>query len=560
MGLLSPTPTPYDPLQWDELPLPEKLKWVCRAWVVQGYGTPLAIYAAYGLKVAGYIGGWLFFCSLSPELGRFSEVGQWWSHPVAFEKAILWSLLFEVLGFGCGSGPLTGRYLPPVGGLLYWLRPGTTKLPPWPKLPGAGGHRRTWLDVVAYAALLGITVRALTLPQAAMLDWVAVLAALSVLGFRDRTIVLAARVEHYGVTAVCFAFSPNPLAGAMAVQLALWFFAGVSKLNHHFPSVVSVMTSNSPSTPLLWLRKRMVRGYPDDLRPSRLAAVAGHFGTALELGVPLVLLAGDGGTVTIVGLALMLVLHTFITSNVPMGVPLEWNVMVVYGAFVLFGAHELHLADVGLPVGIFLAVTMVGVPVLGNLLPERVSFLLSMRYYAGNWPCSVWLFRDEAWKKLARLTKSAPWIYDQLAVAYDRGTSVGLVGKVMAFRAMHLHGRALPTLVPRAIEGAGAFERFSWLDGELIAGLALGWNFGDGHLHQEQLAQALQAQCEFEPGELRIVCIESQPLHRATLDYRLLDAATGELDRGRLQISQLRELQPWESLGPLPLKAHRART
>lgn len=69
MGLLSPTPTPYDPLQWDELPLPEKLKWVCRAWVIQGYGTPPPIYAAYGLKIAGYIGGWLFFCSLSPALG-----------------------------------------------------------------------------------------------------------------------------------------------------------------------------------------------------------------------------------------------------------------------------------------------------------------------------------------------------------------------------------------------------------------------------------------------------------------------------------------------------------
>ena len=127
-------------------------------------------------------------------------------------------------------------------------------------------------------------------------------------------------------------------------------------------------------------------------------------------------------------------------------------------------------------------------------------------------------------------------------MAYDRATSVGLVGKAMAFRAMPLHGRALSTLVPRAIEGAGEFERFQWLDGELVAGLALGWNFGDGHLHQEQLAQALQAQCEFEPGELCIVCIESQPLHRETLDYRLLDAATGELDRGRLQVAQLRTL------------------
>ena len=30
-------------------------------------------------------------------------------------------MLFEVLGLGCGSGPLTGRYLPPVGGFLSFI-------------------------------------------------------------------------------------------------------------------------------------------------------------------------------------------------------------------------------------------------------------------------------------------------------------------------------------------------------------------------------------------------------------------------------------------------------
>ena len=83
----------------------------------------------------------------------------------------------------------------------------------------------------------------------------------------------------------------------------------------------------------------MYRNYPDDLSPSRAAVISGHMGTALELAVPMVLLAGEGGTVTLVGLCLMVFLHVFITSNVPMGVPLEWNVMVVYAGFVLFWGH-----------------------------------------------------------------------------------------------------------------------------------------------------------------------------------------------------------------------------
>ena len=65
------------------------------------------------------------------------------AEPIAFQKAILWSLLFEGLGLGCGSGPLTGRYFPPVGGFLYFLRPGTTKLPLFEAIPILGGRAQT---------------------------------------------------------------------------------------------------------------------------------------------------------------------------------------------------------------------------------------------------------------------------------------------------------------------------------------------------------------------------------------------------------------------------------
>src|SRR5688500_20178509 len=110
----------------------------------------------YVLKVGAYVGGWWWFCSFTPGIAVLDLV--------AFEKAILWSMLFEGLGLGCGSGPLTGRYVPPVGGFLHWLRPGTTKLPVWQRLPLLGGFRRTWLDVGLYAALLVLLVRALAAP------------------------------------------------------------------------------------------------------------------------------------------------------------------------------------------------------------------------------------------------------------------------------------------------------------------------------------------------------------------------------------------------------------
>jgi hypothetical protein len=541
-----PVPPPYDPLEWQTKSLADKSRMVCAAWAMQGYGTPLGVYAVYALKVIAYVWGWLYFCRFTPGLGRLSNFDVWWLAPVAFEKAILWSMLFEILGLGCGSGPLTGRYVPPLGGALYFLRPGTTKLPVFEGAPLIGGCRRTWLDVTLYAATLALLVRALTspLPPREVLVGIALL--VPVLGVLDKTLFLCARSEHYWTTIVVFAMTPGFVPGAKIVQCALWFWAGVSKLNHHFPAVVGVMTSNSPILRARWMRRLMYRRYPEDLAPSRLAAILGHAGTGVEIGIPIVLLSSHGGTGLWVGIAMMLFLHAYITSNVPMGVPLEWNVMMVYGALFLFVGHQGEsVFDVGAPALAFLAVMCGAVPLLGNLFPSRVPFLLAMRYYAGNWAYSVWLFRGESHEKLEKLTKSAGWVYRQLEYLYDHATSIGIVSKVMGFRLMHLHGRALCRLVPRALPDGASPGEYEWIDGEIVAGMALGWNFGDGHLHGEQLLRALQSQCDFDEGELRCVMVESQPMGKATLHYRIFDAKTGLLEQGDVAVKELRHQQPW---------------
>jgi len=540
---LKPIPLPYDPLEWAKKPFPEKSRMVCTAWAMQGYGAPLAVYAAYALKMLLYVGGWLFFCGFTPGMGSLAHFGSWWLEPEAFQKAILFSMLFEIVGLGCGSGPLTGRYMPPIGGALYFLRPGTTKLPVFEGLPVIGGYRRTWLDVLLYAANCALLIAALVSAHPSQAVLIAIAILVPVLGLLDKTLFLCARGEHYWTTIMVFVLASDFIPGAKGVQAALWFWAGFSKLNHHFPAVVGVMTSNSPVLRLQWVRRLMYRNYPEDLAPSRLAVRMGHAGTLLELAVPVLLLSGRGGVVTLVGLVLMLMLHGFITSNVPMGVPLEWNVMMVYGAFFLFWEHAAaSLFDVTLPVAILLAMMCVAVPLLGNLFPSRVPFLLAMRYYAGNWAYSIWLFRGDSHKKLDRLTKSSAWIYDQLARLYDHARCVGMVSRVMAFRLMHLHGRVLVELIPRATP---RLDEYEWIDGELVAGMVLGWNFGDGHLHREELLRAVQKQCGFEEGELRCVMVESQPLGQSTLHYRILDAKTGLLEQGHANVRELRARQPW---------------
>ena len=217
------------------------------------------------------------------------------------------------------------------------------------------------------------------------------------------------------------------------------------------------------------------------------------------------------------------------------------------------GIHSFHaevspFAIDSIPLAILLVTSTILVPFIGNIAPRFVSFLPSMRYYAGNWAYGVWLFRGESYRRLDHnLVKSTPWIFDQLDRFYERSTSVGLVSKLIAFRMLHLHGRGLPGLVDKAV--GDDIDDYQWVDGEVVAGSVIGWNFGDGHLHHEGLLSSIQAQCAFEPGELRCIFVESQPLFQQTLRYRIHDAATGLITEGDLHVEQLRQAPPWAEDG-----------
>ena len=454
-------------------------------------------------------------------------------------------MVYEGLGLGAGSGPLTARYMPPFGAMFHFLRPGTIKISSLPKLPILGGDKRTLLDVTLYVAHVVFLLQALLAPAVTPELLLPTVILLPILGISDRTIFLSARAEHYFVSLLCFLFPADAISANKLLWIAIWFWAATSKLNRHFPSVIGVMISNSAVLRFTWLRKRLYKRYPDDLRPSPLATRLAHFGTIVEYTFPLLLIFGDGGTITMIGLLLMFSFHLFITSNVPMAVPIEWNFIMVYGAFVLFEYHaHVPLFSVTSPILIILLLLfLVVLPIIGNLYPEWLSFLLSMRYYAGNWAYSVWLFRGDAEAKLDEaITKVSPILPRQLGILYDEKTIDSVLSMVIAFRMMHLHGRALHELVPKAVDDIDAY---TWRDGELVAGVVLGWNFGDGHLHREQLLNAIQARCHYEAGELRCIFVESQPFGQPHLDWRIVDAKEGLLEAGRTQIDELMALQPW---------------
>lgn len=546
----APDLPPYDPKRLLAAPFPERVRLVCRTWASQVNPNPLIVLAMYWAKyLLLFIGGWALFVSFSAGYPGFADPGAWAFTRVAFQKAILWAIFYELTGLGCSSGPMNARFRPPIGGALYFLRPGTTKLPLLPGVPLLGGIQRTWLDVALYAANQVFLLRALLAPEVTPGLLLPSLVLIPLLGVTDKTLFLAARAEHYYVALVCLAVAAEGdlwISACKVVWCFIWFWAATSKLNDHFPSVIMVMMNNGPFFPK-WLKKRLFTAYPDDLRPSPLAVAMARVGTLTEYAIPVLLLLVSGSPLlTGLALALMACFHGFIALNNPSGMPIEWNILMVYGGVFLFGVHpEASVLAVGrMPLlAAFLFVCLVAIPCYGNFVPGRVSFLLAMRYYAGNWAYNIWLFRKDSTAKLRKLVKPAGTMREQLETLLRDGEAVDVALQLsMAHRFMHLEGRPLLEALPRAVEDIDDYE---WMDGEVLGGAVVGWNFGDGHLNGTQLLEAVQAQCGFEEGELRVVMVESQPLFGPTMKWKVVDAASGVVAEGETEIAPLRAVQPW---------------
>jgi len=568
MGFLKQESPEIDYAEWSKGTRAEKIVPMARHWAEVGFGTPVVLHLFYVVKILLYVlAAWLVVLT-TDGIDGFTNVAQWYAEPIVFEKVVLYTMLFEVVGLGCGFGPLNNRFIPPMGSALYWLRPRTIRLPPWPtRIPLTKGTSRTPFDVLLYAALLIALLFALfsdgsgPIPElnttvGVLPTWqiATILGILAVLGLRDKVIFLAARGEVYASLAVCFLFSGvDMIIAAKLVCLVIWIGAATSKLNKHFPFVISTMMSNNPVFRPRWIKRRFFEKFPDDLRPGRLSRFVAHFSTAIEGLVPLALFFSHGGWPTAIAAFVMLCFHFGILSSIPMGVPLEWNVFMMFSVLALFVGHAgIGLGDVASPWPIVLFVVVAGTVVLGNLFPRKVSFLPGMRYYAGNWDTTLWCLKPSAEQKIAKnIVAIASMPAAQMEKFYgSKETAEMYLYMGYAFRAFNTHGRAMFTLAHRAMAGQNEGD-YMLTDGERICSTAIGWNFGDGHMHNEQLIAALQERCGFEPGEVRIMLLDAQPIHKQQQEYRLVDAATGEFERGIVRVADMATRQPWDDTVPV---------
>ena len=570
MGFLKQDSPVVDYEQWSKGTRSEKIKPMARHWAEVGFGAPVVVHLFYVVKILLYIlGGWLFALATTG-IDGFTGVADWWTEPIVFQKVVLYTMLFEVVGLGCGFGPLNNRFFPPMGSILYWLRPNTIRLPPWPnRVPLTKGSARTPLDVALYGALLVMLLVALfsdgtgalpalgtTVGVLPMWQIWTILGLLALAGLRDKVIFLAARGEVYASFTVAFLFAGygvDMIIAAKLVCLVIWMGAATSKLNKHFPSVISTMMSNNPIFRPRFIKRMFFERFPDDLRPGRLSRFVAHFSTAIEMLVPLALFFSHGGWPTAIAAFVMVCFHFGILSAIPMGVPLEWNVFMIFCVLTLFVGHaHVGITDLSTPLPLVLFAVVAGTVVIGNLFPRKVSFLPGMRYYAGNWDTTLWCIKPSATEKIERgIVSIASMPAAQMERFYgSKETAEMYLYMGYAFRGFNTHGKAQFTLAHRAMAGLNE-DDYVLTDGERLCSTAIGWNFGDGHMTNEQLIAAMQERCRFEPGEVRVVIIDAQPIHRQRQEYRLVDAATGEFESGYVNVADMVTRQPWSDDVPV---------
>ncbi|MGX9674382.1 DUF3556 domain-containing protein [Mycobacterium sp. HM-7] len=578
MGFTQPDLPAVDPEEFLRKPLMERLRILAVNWVDHGFGSPYLVHAIYLTKLAFFYAlGGIVVATLTSGLPAFWHVSQWWDQPIVYQKAVLWTVLLETIGVAGSWGPLAGKVKPMTGGILFWARPGTIRLRPYAWMPFTAGDQRTFADVLIYLALIvsvaiplftpGISSESLlkALPHniSGVVDpkmMIAPMVLLVLIGLRDKTIFLGARGEQYLPAMFFFTVLPftDMIIALKLLIVVVWVGAGISKFGRHFANVIPPMVCNSPLIPFTWLKHAQYRNFPHDLRPSKTAEFMAHvMGTTVEILAPLTLLLCPDRTVVIAAVILMVAFHLFIVSTFPLAVPLEWNVLFAYASIFLFlgfpAWHGYAVSDMSSP---WLTAAIVAglcfFPILGNFRPDKVSFLPSMRQYAGNWASATWAFTPGAEAKLNRVVRPTSNTVDQfVGFGYEPLWAEVTMNQPVAWRSMHSQGRGLFSVLLRSVPD---IESRVVREAEFACNSLIGFNFGDGHLHDESMIAAVQRQARFEPGELIVVWVESQAWGSKVQHYKLIDAAVGVVETGTWKVADAVEAQPWLPDGPIPIE------
>lgn len=472
-------------------------------------------------------------------------------------KFVLYNVLHGVLGFGASSGPLGAKFKVPWGlPFLMFLTPGTLCSPLFPgvvSLVQRTPAKRSLLQVLLSGAYMMSLVYAIVDPSIMRVTIVNLLLAAATVS--DFTVFLASRGEHYGYMMISMSF-PDWIAGCQWVQLMLWLAVGVSKCGPWFKYVIQVLIKDAIWTPFLpdkfsanLLNKDFEKG---DFTPSVAARVLAACGALGEWTFPLCAVLGPpGSAINTFGVFGMMAYHTFIWSTLPFASVFEWQYYTIFMTYFLYRLHPFAVPTSPLLL-VFLIFVLFVLPVVGQLRPTLVPFLLAYRQYAGNWRMGTVMLRKGARAKFDKL-KTYESIY------HWEHAPEGMGGE----RTSYMTGA--PFMVVPQFRGqfsileaffkktGGREDDFYFIGTFMFVNAVNGWNLGGGwEFNRECWRKAVVEVCGLAPGDmysLMMEPVENLPPHN--LSYRLMDMTKGPLD------AEVYANVPYEELeGTHPMEVH----
>ena len=124
-----------------------------------------------------------------------------------------------------------------------------------------------------------------------------------------------------------------------------------------------------------------------------------------------------------------------------------------------------------------------------------------MRQYAGNWASAVWAFAPGAEAKLNKVTRTAKNQVDQfIDFGYEPKWADVTMQRVISWRTMHSQGRGLFSVL---LKNLPDIDTRSVREGEFVCNSLIGFNFGDGHLHDAEHDRGCSARSGVRAGRTR---------------------------------------------------------
>jgi hypothetical protein len=450
-------------------------------------------------------------------------------------KFVLYNILHGLFGFGATNGPLgAGKAKVPVmANFLTALTPNSMCSPLFPavagifqKTPGKRGPMAIITFIVYIASLL----YCIQDPTQQRVQYCVI--CLFLVSIFDFVQFFASRGEHYGYHMICMMF-PDWIAGAQWIQLMLWIMVGISKLGPWFKYAIQVLVKDAIWTPCLpkhFSARLFMKDWPRDYSPSGTTHILGHLGAVGEWLFPLFCTQPPGTTLNLIGVYGMIAYHGFIWATLPTASVFEWQYYTVFMTYFMYYKNAFTLPTSPGLIG-FLAVVCFIIPVVGQLNPRMVPFLMAYRQYSGNWRFGFWVVKKSARHKLDKIPVWNPMCWWEAAPSFVGGerAEYNLLASFMVVPQF----RGVFHILEKYMEESGTRpEEYNFISSPFAANSMFGWDLGVGWCwYRDVVRTAVVESCGFDQGECLWLQPEPvQPLPPHNLAYRLMDVTKGPMD------------------------------